>query len=82
MAGAGANEVLDSFALWEAVLSRCTSVTREWAFQLVGLLCWVLCGLAVGHLSTRQLREIRLIAWASARDAVWASSNGIFNSLR
>jgi hypothetical protein len=44
VAGAGANEVLDSFALWEAVLSRCTSVTREWAFQLVGLMFWVLCG--------------------------------------
>jgi hypothetical protein len=81
MAGVGADNILDSFALWEAVISRCKSVTMEWALQLIGLMFWVLRGSAVGHLSTSQLKELGFaIAWARAWDAVWASNNGIFNS--
>jgi hypothetical protein len=43
----------------------------------------VLCGPAVGHLSTRQLRGLGFaIAGASAWDVVWTSNYGIFNSFR
>jgi hypothetical protein len=83
MAGAGADDILDDFALREAVLSKCKPVPMEWALQLFGLLFWVLYGPAVGHLSTRQLSGLGFaIAGASAGDAVWASNYGIFNSFR
>jgi len=50
-----------------------------------GLSNWLgLCfGCCVGHLSTRQLKELGFaIAWASAWDAMWAGNNRIFNSFR
>jgi len=67
VAGAGDDDILDGFALWEAVLSKCKFVTMEWDLQLIGLMFWVLCGPVVGHLSTRQVKELGFaIAWASA----------------